>query len=141
MGSLLMGLGGLYLAGAISVTFVVIRNRWESTRFFVPVLVTAGWLITGITLVHRDKFAVDLRFWYWMVVYGGAPLLVIGLYWLQERAGATWEMGEVVRPATRWLAVITTLFNTWLSVAREILPRSVMPFSVVPGVTVVFHCW
>ena len=137
-------LGGLYLAGAASVTFVTWRNRWESTRFFVPVLVTAGWLITGVTLVHRDKFATDLRFWYWMIVYGVAPLLVLILYWMEERRGASWQASEPVRPITRWVALITGIAALLLGLSMIWQPQWVIdawPWPITPLLVRIFAAW
>ena len=137
-------LGALYLAGAAAVTFVVIRNRWESTRFFVPVLVTAGALITAVTLIHRDKFGIDLRFWYWMGVYGLAPFLVIALYWMQERKGANWKVIVPMRPVTRWIAIVTGAVVAAFGVSMILFPQpfiAAWPWTTTPLLVRIFAAW
>src|SRR5690606_12116002 len=82
--------GVLYLGGAGAVGLAVWRNRWEPARYLVPVLVTAGILITWVTVLHLDKFTPGLRLVYWLLVYIGAPLLALAIYLAQERRGAAW---------------------------------------------------
>jgi hypothetical protein len=126
------------------VTFVVIRNHWESTRFFVPVLVTAGWLITGITFIHWALFAADVRIWYWLVVYAVAPLLVIGLYWLQERSGASWQVNEAVSPVTRRLAITVGAVAVLWGVGMIWQPQAVIdiwPWPITPLLVRIFAAW
>ncbi len=137
-------LGALYLTGAAAVTFVFFRNQWEPARFFVPVLVTAGMLITAITLVHRDRFAMDTRFWYWVGVYGVAPLLVLILYWLQERKRAKGRPARPVRAATRWLAVLTGLAVVAVGASMIVLPQrfvEVWPWATTPLLVRIFAAW
>ena len=67
--------GALYLGGAAVVALVTYRGRWEPARFLIPVLVSAGALITVTTLLHLDRFSAGPRFVYWLVIYIGAPLL------------------------------------------------------------------
>lgn len=99
--------GALYLGGAVAVALATWRNRWEPSRFLVPILVTAGVLISWVTLLHREAFAPGIRLVYWLAVYIGAPLLALLIYVAQERRGANWEAAIPVRPLTRRLAVIT----------------------------------
>jgi hypothetical protein len=46
----------LYLGGAAAVVPVTYRRRWEPTRFLIPILVTAGVLISVTTVLHLDPF-------------------------------------------------------------------------------------
>ena len=64
--------GALYLSGAFVVSLVTARGRWEPGRFLVPVLVTAAALISGVTLLHLDRFTPGVRLAYWLLVYVGA---------------------------------------------------------------------
>lgn len=98
--------GALYLGGAAVVGWVTFRGQWEPARFLTPVLVSAGILITLTTLLHLDRFAPGVRLLYWLVVYIGAPLLALLIYWRHERGGADWAVRRPLRPATRRLALI-----------------------------------
>lgn len=108
--------GVLYLGGAGAVGLAVWRNRWEPARYLVPVLVTAGILITWVTVLHLDKFTPGLRLVYWLLVYIGAPLLALAIYLAQERRGAAWTAEVPLRPVTRRVAVVTG----WLVLAAGI---------------------
>ena len=99
-------LGALYLSGAIVVGLLTWRGVWEPARVLVPVLVPAGVVIAIITLVHVDKFTAGIKLVYWLVVYIGAPLLALAVYWLQERRGANWRVNTAVTNATRRTAIV-----------------------------------
>lgn len=58
--------GALYLAGGVAVCWLAHRGRWESARILFPVLITAGLLITGVTLIHYERFSAGLRLGYWL---------------------------------------------------------------------------
>lgn len=98
--------GALYLGGAVVVSLAAWRNAWEPARFLVPILVTAGILISGVTLLHLDKFAAGIRLAYWLVVYVGAPLLALLIYIDQERRGASWPEATPVHPLNRSIATV-----------------------------------
>lgn len=137
-------LGALYLSGALAVSATVWGNRWGATRFFVPVLVTAGVLISAVTWLHRDKFDPGFRFWYWMVVYGGAPLLVILLYALQEQWGADWAVERPVRAPTRWLAILTGAVLVGAGIGVLLKPAQLVawwPWATSPLVVRIFGAW
>ncbi|HEU5097470.1 MAG TPA: hypothetical protein VFU22_00390 [Roseiflexaceae bacterium] len=97
--------GALYLGGAATVAWVTYRGAWETARFLVPILVTAGVLISATTFLHLDRFEPGVKLLYWLVIYVGAPLLALALYAQHERAGADWGMIEPVRPAVRSIAL------------------------------------
>jgi hypothetical protein len=97
--------GALYLGGAIVVAWVTYRGMWEPARFLIPVLVTAGILITITTLLHLDRFAPGFKLLYWLVIYIGAPLLALFFYLQHERRRGAWSVAEPVRPATRLIAI------------------------------------
>ncbi len=98
--------GALYLGGAAVVGWVAYRGLWEPARFLTPVLVSAGLFITLTTLLHLDRFAPGVRLFYWLVVYVGAPLLALAIYWRHEQRGADWSVRWPLRPATRRLALL-----------------------------------
>jgi hypothetical protein len=56
--------GALYLGGAAIVALVAYRGRWEQTRFLIPILVSAGALISVTTLLHLDRFSPGPRLGY-----------------------------------------------------------------------------
>ena len=89
--------GALYLGGAAVVALVAYRAQWEQARFLVPILVSAGALISITTLLHLDRFSPGPRLVYWLVIYVGAPLLALLFYLQHERSGANWT---VTRPVT-----------------------------------------
>jgi hypothetical protein len=91
--------GALYLSGAVAVARVALGGRWEQARILVPILVSAGALISLVTLLHRDTFHPDLRLAYWLAVYIGAPLLALAIYRQQQREGGRWAVSLPLRPA------------------------------------------
>lgn len=97
--------GALYLSGALAVDRVARGGRWEPARILAPILVSAGLLISLVTLLHREQFHPGLRLAYWLIVYIGAPLLALLIAVQQARAGARWAIAEPVRPVVRRLAV------------------------------------
>lgn len=99
-------LGALYLGGAVVVGWVTLRGVWESARFLIPVLVTAGAFISLTTLMHMERFAPGIKLIYWLIVYIGAPLLALGIYLHQERHGANWNIAQPLHPLTRTIAFI-----------------------------------
>jgi hypothetical protein len=97
--------GALYLGGAVVVALVTYRGRWEPARFLVPILVSAGALISVTTVLHLDLFTPDPRLSYWLVIYVGAPLLALLFYVGHERQEADWAVYWPVTPATRTIAI------------------------------------
>src|SRR5262245_23416578 len=80
--------GALYLGGAVVVSLVTYRGLWEPARYLVPILVSAGVLITLTTFLHLDRFTPGFKLAYWLAVYIVAPLLAIVFYIQHERGGA-----------------------------------------------------
>jgi hypothetical protein len=99
--------GALYLSGGVAVCWCVVRRDWERARALVPVLVVAGLLISGVTLLHLDRFNPGLRLGYWLFVYIGAPLLAAAMFIKQDYYGASWAVTRPLTTATRRLAVST----------------------------------
>ena len=97
--------GALYFGGAVAVAVVTYHGRWEGARFLIPVLVTAGILISITTFLHIERFTPGLKLWYWLVIYVGAPLLAAFFYLQHERVGANWSVREPIAPATRAIAI------------------------------------
>lgn len=97
----------MYLGGAGAVSLATWRNFREPARFLVPILVAAGILISGVTLLHLDNFAAGVRLVYWLAVYVGAPLLAAVIYAHQESRGANWQVKVPVRPLTRLVALVS----------------------------------
>lgn len=136
--------GALYLGGAAAVSLTVWRNVWEPARFLVPILVAAGSLISGITLLHLDKFATGVRLVYWLVVYIGAPLLAGLIYVEQERRGADWRVTVPVRPLTRLMAVMFGALVVAAGLLIIIWPETAVahwPWSTSPLVVRIFAAW
>lgn len=123
--------GALYLGGAAIVGFLTYRGAWEPARFLIPVLVSAGILISVITFVHLDKFTPGFKLIYWLVVYVGAPLLAIGIYIQQERNGASWRVTTPIASTTR---------TTALAVGGLLLAAGIV-LLIWPGLIVVNWPW
>jgi hypothetical protein len=136
--------GALYLGGAVAVSLAAWRNEWEPARFLIPILVAAGILISGVTLLHLDKFAAGLRLVYWLVVYVGAPLLALAIYAVQERRGATWAVMVPVRPLTRRVAVVTGWIVGAAGIALIVWPALAVanwPWPTSPLMVRIFAGW
>jgi hypothetical protein len=136
--------GALYLGGAAVVALVTYRGRWEMARFLIPILVSAGVLISMTTLLHLDLFTPGPRLAYWLVVYVGAPLLALLFYAHHERAGASWEVSRPVTPATRGLAVTTGAVLVGLGILVLIRPDPVVaqwPWPITPLMVRIFASW
>jgi hypothetical protein len=136
--------GALYLGGALVVGFVAWRGEWEPSRFLVPVLVSAGILISLTTFLHLNRFEPGLKLAYWLVIYIGATMLALLIYAHQERAGANWAVSEPVRPVTRAIAVGLGAVLTALGIAVLISPGFVVanwPWPTTPLMTRIFVSW
>ncbi len=137
--------GALYLGGAIAVAQAMLRDRWETARYLIPVLVTAGALLSLTTFLHLDRFIPGIRLYYWLVIYIGAPVLASAFYLQHERRGATWQVVEQpVTWATRTLAVamgtLIALFGS-IGLARPELITALAPWPISPLMARVFAAW
>ena len=136
--------GALYLGGAAVVAWVTLRGRWEPGRFLTPVLVSAGVFISAVTFMHLDRFTPGLKLAYWLVVYVGAPLLALLIYWQHERRGADWSVIEPLRPATRAVAIGLGAILTLLGLAAVLFPSPVVanwPWPTSALMTRIFASW
>lgn len=136
--------GALYLGGAGAVFYAVWRNAWERARYLVPILVTAGIAISGVTLLHLDKFTAGLRLFYWLVIYIGAPLLALLIYIDQERRGAAWDEVVAVRPLTRRIATMTGAVVVVFGLVLIIWPEAAVsgwPWPTTPLLVRIFAAW
>jgi hypothetical protein len=136
--------GALYLGGAAVVALLTYRGRWEPARFLIPVLVSAGVLISITTLLHLDRFSPGLRLIYWLVIYVGAPLLALLFYAQHERSGANWTVTQPVTPATRALAVTIGTVLVLLGILVLIWPGPVVaqwPWTITPLMVRIFASW
>lgn len=136
--------GALYLSGAFVVGLVTARGLWEPARFLVPVLVTAGALISAVTLLHLDRFTPGIRLAYWLVVYVGAPLLALWVYWQHEHPRANWEAEQPVKPVVRGVAVALGALLVVLGLAAIAFPAPVVtrwPWPTSPLMTRIFAAW
>ena len=97
--------GALYLGGAVVVAWVTYWGRWEAARFLIPILVSAGILISVTTWLHLNRFDPGFKLMYWLIIYIGAPLLALLFYLQHERSGAHWTVVEPVRLTTRVIAM------------------------------------
>jgi hypothetical protein len=136
--------GALYLGGAATVAWVTYRGAWEAARFLIPILVTAGVLISATTLLHLDRFEPGVKLLYWLIIYVGAPLLALAFYAYQERAGANWGAIEPIRPAVRGIAVVLGGILVIGGVAILIWPGSLVAYWPWPISTLmlrIFAAW
>ena len=136
--------GALYLGGAVVVGLVTYRGLWEPARFLIPVLVSAGILISVTTFVHLDKFSPGFKLGYWLLIYIGAPLLAGFIYAQQERNGANWAVTNPVKPATRAIAVVTGALLLLIGVVILIWPELVVanwPWPTSPLMVRIFASW
>ncbi len=136
--------GALYLGGAAVVALVAYRAQWEQARFLVPILVSAGALISITTLLHLDRFSPGPRLVYWLVIYVGAPLLALLFYLQHERSGANWTVTRPVTWATRTLAVTVGAVLVVLGILALIWPESVVaqwPWPITSLMVRIFASW
>ncbi|GAB4581328.1 MAG: hypothetical protein Fur0022_40750 [Anaerolineales bacterium] len=119
--------GALYLGGAAVVGWLTYRGEWEPARFLIPVLVSAGFFISITTFLHLDKFTPGIKLFYWLVIYIGAPLLALGVYFFHERGGANWAVTEPVKPLTRGIAILLGAILLVLGIAILFAPGSIIP--------------
>jgi hypothetical protein len=136
--------GALYLGGAAVVALVAYHGRWEPARFLVPVLVSAGALISVTTLLHLDRFSPGLRLGYWLVIYIGAPLLALLFYVQHERSGANWKVTRPVTPVTRTVAITIGAVLVLLGVLVLIRPGPVVaqwPWPTTRLMVRIFASW
>lgn len=137
--------GALYLGGAVVVALVTYQGRWEPARYLVPILVSAGVLISLTTFLHLDKFTPGFKLFYWLLVYIVAPILAIVFYIQHERGGAVWKVvGEPVAPLTRIVAItlgsLLILLGIWC-LASPGLVISVWPWTLTPLMVRIFASW
>jgi len=136
--------GALYLGGAVIVAWLVYQGVWEPARFLVPVLVTAGILISVTTLLHLNRFIPGIKLAYWLVIYVGAPLLALGFYFQHERGGANWTVREPITRATRLIAIPLGGLLFVLGVGLLIWPEGAManwPWPITALMLRVFASW
>lgn len=109
-------LGVFYAASLPATVWAVTLKRWQEVRVLMIPLVVFATLMTLMTFVHWDKFAVGSKpFLVWMVSYVVPPPLFGYFYWRQQRDAAPVGTG-IVHPfdalTVRWLRA-----NGWLLVA------------------------
>ncbi|MBC7876417.1 MAG: hypothetical protein H7Y59_04530 [Anaerolineales bacterium] len=84
----------------------VLRGRWETARYLMPMLTYSSTMLTIVTLVHIDKFIPGLKLNSWLASYILAPIALNWFYWWHQKNGGTWIItGHAVLPATRLLAL------------------------------------
>jgi hypothetical protein len=136
--------GMLYLGGAAVVGMLAYLGRWEPARFLIPILVSAGVMITATTLLHLDLFTPGPRLAYWLVVYVGAPLLAVLSYTGHERRGGDWTAYRPITPATRGLAITVGAVLILLGVLVLVRPTPVVaqwPWPITPLMVRIFASW
>jgi hypothetical protein len=136
--------GALYLGGGVAVCFSAVRGRWEPARVLIPVLVVAGTLISGVTLLHLDRFNPGPRLAYWLMVYTGAPLLALAIYIQQERRGASWAVTRPLAASTRRLAVSVGALLLLAGVLMLLWPEPAVarwPWPTTALMTRIFAAW
>ncbi len=136
--------GALYLGGAVTVAWLTYRGAWEPARFLIPVLVTAGVLISVITLIHLERFTAGFKLLYWLLIYVGAPLLAVFFYVAHERAGASWAVTQPTSLPTRIIAVGLGSVLLVLGFGLLMWPEVALPFwpwPMTPLMLRVFAAW
>jgi hypothetical protein len=136
--------GALYFGGACVVGYLTWRGEWEPARFLIPVLVSAGILISLTTLLHVDRFAAGIKLFYWLVVYVGAPLLALLIYWLQERKGANWKISAPLSPVTLAIAGIVGAVLVLFGLGMLAMPMPFVenwPWRTSPLMQRIFASW
>jgi hypothetical protein len=136
--------GALYLGGGVVVCFCAMRRQWEPARVLIPVLVVAGLLISGVTLLHLDRFTPGPRLAYWLIVYLGAPLLALAIYIRQERRGARWAVTRPLAASTRRLAVSVGALLLLAGVLMLLWPEPAVarwPWPTTALLTRIFAAW
>lgn len=136
--------GALYLSGALAVGRAALAGRWERARILTPVLVSAGAMISAVTLLHRELFHPGPRLAYWLAVYVGAPLLALLIYARQERAGAVWAPEQPLAPAVRRLALLVGALLLVAGLAILARPAAVVaawPWPTGALTTRIFAAW
>lgn len=106
----------------------------------------AGILLTLTTLLHLDRFTPGLRLGYWLLVYIGAPLLALAIWWAYEiRQCANWDvLGQAVTPLTRVLALVTGVGLVAFGIVGLTRPEliiAVWPWPISPLMVRVFASW
>jgi hypothetical protein len=136
--------GALYLGGGLAVCWCAVRRQWEPARVLIPVLVIAGTLISGVTLLHLDRFNPGPRLAYWLIVYLGAPLLALTIYIRQERRGARWAVTRPLAVSTRRLAVSVGALLLVAGVLMLLWPAPAVarwPWPTTALMTRIFAAW
>jgi hypothetical protein len=136
--------GALYLAGAAMLGWVTYRGSWEEARFLVPILVSAGILISMVTLIHIERFTPGFMSFYWLVIYIGAPMLAVWVYVQQERRGANWFVHEPILPVTQLLAGTTGLTLLIVGIGILIWPHFAVanwPWPIAALMVRIFAAW
>ena len=136
--------GALYLGGALVVGWVTYRGQWEQARFLIPVLVSAGIMISITTLLHLDKFTAGIKLIYWLVIYIGAPLIAIAFYFQHERPSANWDVIVPISRTTRLIAIGLGLLVVGLGILMILAPDYAVaqwPWQTSPLMVRVFASW
>jgi hypothetical protein len=120
--------GALYFGGAVVVGWIALKGYWEPGRFLVPVLVSAGIFITLTTFLHLDRFGSPIKLIYWLIIYIGAPILALLVYFIYERNGANWSVAEPVNIVTRIVAILLGAVLLMLGIFIIVLPGLVVPY-------------
>jgi hypothetical protein len=119
-----MLLGTLYTSTVIFGAQALLRGRWETVRYLVPMLTYSSIMLTIVTLVHIDKFIPGIKLDAWLASYILAPLALNWFYWRNKKNGGTWEIiGPKVLPATRLLALTLGVLMLVLSLTALIFPN------------------
>lgn len=117
-------LGVLYTSTVIFGGQAVLRGRWETARYLVPMLTYSSAMLTIVTWVHIDKFIPGLKLDAWLASYILAPIALNWFYWRHQKNGGTWEItGRTVLPAARLLALTLGGLMLTLSLTALLFPN------------------
>jgi len=118
-----MLLGVLYTSTVIFGGQAVLRGRWETARYLVPMLTYSSIMLTIVTLVHIDKFIPGVKLNSWLASYILAPIALNWFYWRNQKNGGTWKVtGQEVLPVTRLVALTLGGLMLILSLTALLFP-------------------
>jgi hypothetical protein len=96
-----MLLGALYTSTVIFGGQAVLRGRWETARYLVPMLTYSSSMLTIVTLVHIDKFIPGIKLNAWLASYILAPI-ANGFVAKSKNGGSEITGQDVLLPHVSW---------------------------------------
>jgi hypothetical protein len=100
-------IGAGYTFGGLAITTMLVVGRWSASA----VAVLGTWpfsiAVLAATLLHLDRFFVDSpRFYIWMVIYLGLPVVLPAMFWLNRRRDPGPRPTDVMLPSVVRTALV-----------------------------------